>query len=71
MYYILDNVTKYKSFWSKKTSEKLKSDAFFTASDTFYDLEEIRENGQKARQAMEQRSLDIILKRLVNETFEW
>ena len=37
----------------------------------FYDLEEIRENGKKARQAMEQRSLNIILKRLVNENFEW
>jgi CheY-like chemotaxis protein len=32
---------------------------------------EIRENGKIARQRMEQRSLDIILKRLVNEHFEW
>ena len=72
-YYILDNVTDYHySFWSKKIkSEKLKGDAFFNPTDTFYDLEEIRENGKKARQCMEQRTLDIILKRLVNEHFEW
>jgi len=72
MYYILDNVTNYYSFGSKKNkSEKIKSDVFFSSTDTFYDLEEIRENGEKARQSMEQRSLDIILKRLVNEHFQW
>ena len=74
MYYILDNVTNYRSFWSwskKNLHEKLKGDAFFSSTDTFYDLEEIRENGKKARQSMEQRALDIILKQLVNEHFEW
>ena len=74
MYYILDNVTNYRSFWSwskKNLPEKLKGDAFFSSTDTFYDLEEIRENGKKARQSMEQRALDIILKQLVNEHFEW
>ena len=67
MYYILDDVTKYR----KSKPEKLKSDAFFSPSDRFYDLEEIREKGKQARQAMEQRALDMILKRVVNETFEW
>jgi hypothetical protein len=43
----------------------------FMYDDLFYDIEEIRENGQKARQAMEKRSLDKILKKLVNENFEW
>jgi hypothetical protein len=73
MYYILDNVTDYHySYWSKKTKpEKLKGTAFFNPTDTFYDLEEIRENGKRARQRMEQRALDIILKRLVNEHFKW
>jgi hypothetical protein len=73
MYYILDNVTNYHySFRLKKIKpEKLKGTAFFTSTDTFYDLEEIRDNGKKARQTMEQRSLDIILKRLVNEHFQW
>ena len=72
MYYILDNVTNYYSFGSKKNKpEKIKSDVFFSSTDTFYDLEEIIENGKKARQNMEQRSLDIILKRLLNEHFQW
>ena len=71
MYYILDNVTNYHSFGSKKSPEKLKGTAFFSSTDTFYDLEEIRENGKKARQHMEQRALDIVLKRVVNETFQW
>jgi hypothetical protein len=39
--------------------------------DHFYDLEDIREKGRKAKQAMEQRALDKILKRIVNENFEW
>jgi hypothetical protein len=80
MYYILDNVTYYYTNYygedfppklRKTKSEKLKTDAFFSPTDTFYDLEKMRENGRQARLAMEQRSLDIILKRLVNEHFEW
>ena len=70
IYYVLDNVTKYHSFGSKNP-EKLKTTAFFSPTDTFYDLEEIRENGKRARQNMEQRSLDIVLKRLLNEEFQW
>ena len=31
----------------------------------------MREKGRQARLAMEQRALDIVLKRLVNEHFEW
>jgi len=34
-------------------------------------LEEIRENGKKARDAVEQRALDIVLKQVVNENFQW
>ena len=56
---------------TKTKPEKLKGDAFFNPIDTFYDLEEIRENGKNARYAMEQRALDTILKRIVNENFEW
>ena len=43
----------------------------FTDIDKFYDIQQMRENKIKAIQRMEQRSLDIILKRLVNEHFEW
>ena len=41
------------------------------SNNIFYDLEEIREKAQKARQQMEHRALDKILKRLVNEQFQW
>ena len=43
----------------------------FMYDDYFYDLQEIRDNSRKAREAMEKRALDKILKRLVNENFEW
>ncbi len=45
--------------------------AIFASTDIVYDLEEIKENGQKARQTMEQRALDKILKKIVDENFEW
>jgi hypothetical protein len=70
IYYVLDDVTKYHSFLSKNT-EKLKTTAFFSPTDTFYDLEEIRLKSKMAQQIMEKRALDMILKRLVNEIFEW
>ena len=50
---------------------KIKPTAVFTSNDIVYDLEEIRENGKKARQQMEQRALDKILKSIVNENFQW
>ncbi len=37
----------------------------------YYDLEEIKINAKKARQNMEKRALDLVLKRLVNKHFEW
>ena len=43
----------------------------FMYDDDFYDLEEIRKKGRRAREAMEQRALDKILKKIVNENFEW
>jgi len=43
----------------------------FYKNDYYYDPEEIRENAQKARDKMEQRSLNIVLKKLVNEEFQW
>lgn len=53
------------------TPRKIKPNAVFYLTDIVYDLEEIKENGQRARQTMEKRSLDMVLKRLVNEHFEW
>ena len=45
--------------------------SFFSKHFEFYDLEEIRENAQRAIQSFEKRTLNLILKRLVNEHFEW
>jgi hypothetical protein len=58
------------SYFMRKP-RKIKHTAVFTPNDIVYDLEEIKENGKKARHAMEKRALDIVLKRLVNEHFEW
>jgi hypothetical protein len=47
----------------------------FNECDKYYDVEvficEMKRTGQKARQQMEIRSLNMILKRLVNEEFQW
>ena len=43
----------------------------FFEEDYYYDAEIIREKAQQAREKMEQRALNMILKRLVNEHFEW
>jgi len=43
----------------------------FYDEDDYYDPEKFKENAQKARQQMEQRSLDMILKKVVNEDFQW
>jgi hypothetical protein len=43
----------------------------FYEEDYYYDPEKIRENAKNARQQMECRSINIILKQLVNEDFEW
>lgn len=43
----------------------------FCPRDTYYDVEKVRKNAQRAIQTMEQRSLNMILKRLVNEEFQW
>jgi hypothetical protein len=44
---------------------------YFCQDDMYYDLNKIRENANKAREQMEKRALNKILKELVNETFEW
>lgn len=47
----------------------------FTEFDYYYNVEEfkceLKRRSENARQQMEQRTLDKILKRLVNEEFEW
>jgi hypothetical protein len=43
----------------------------FDELDYYYDPEKIREKAQLAKQSMEQRALDMILKKVVNEEFQW
>jgi len=44
---------------------------FCYKEDIYYDWDEIRDNARRAREAFEQRVLNQILKRLVNEEFQW
>ena len=43
----------------------------FFESDTYYDYTKIRDNANNARNSMESRALNKILKNIVNEEFEW
>ena len=40
-------------------------------NDIIYDLDKIKQDSKRAKESFEQRSLNKILKRLVNENFEW
>lgn len=69
-YIILTNVTLIKN------GEKYKiPDVLFDREDTFYDgvkyINQIKDNARNARQQMETRALNKILKGIVNETFQW
>jgi hypothetical protein len=67
---LLSNIIK-KDKQRHSLSEKLKGISYFSRQYTFYDVEEIRKNAKNARQSMEKRTLDIILKKVVNENFQW
>jgi hypothetical protein len=59
-----------------KNGEKYKMPyALFDKEDIFYDgvtyINKIKDNARKATQQMESRALDQILKRLINEEFQW
>jgi hypothetical protein len=74
LYYYLWDVTVYLRNTNIKFTRKDESylgALLLNSKDIFYDLEKIRENAQRAIQQMEQRSLNMILKRVVNEEFEW
>jgi len=83
-YFILTNGKKYKgTFYDFKYSfmdDEIETFAVFklkrltclyTIKDTFYDVEYTRINAYKARHNMELRALRTILKKIVNEDFEW
>ena len=57
-----------------KTPYHVKPCKIFSKWDKYLELTEmnkISKKGKKARQQMEKRSLNMVLKRLVNEDFEW
>lgn len=83
-YYIISNGEKYKGIFDDYKYSYMSGDRdvyawfynetfsdFYTDDDDFYDVEEIKKNAQKAIQSMEERSLNMILKRLVNDEFQW
>jgi hypothetical protein len=43
----------------------------FYEDDYYYDPEQIKRNAQIARNQMEERSMNMVLKKLVNEEFKW
>lgn len=57
-----------------RTPYDVKRTGRFTIWDEYYDLKEMKtliENARMARQTMEKRALNMVLKRIVNEHFEW
>lgn len=72
VYFDFDN-SHYLTFINVKSITKNLSVSYlaFCPRDTYYDVEKVRKNSQKAIQTMEQRTLNMILKRLVNEEFQW
>ncbi len=59
-----------------KNGEKYKiPEALFDKEDIFYDeaiyMNKIKDNARKARDQMESRALNKILKGIINETFQW
>ncbi len=54
-----------------KTDPILVQNVSILKNDTVYDLSKIKDTARKARESFEKRSLDQILKKLINEHFEW
>jgi hypothetical protein len=74
MYYSEDEIC-FSIIGSNTKGFELMGRRYFRISDNinYYDVEEmiVRVAAEKARRQMEQRSLNMILKRLVNEEFQW
>ncbi len=74
-YELHDVIIHYKSrFYSKynlRPNRYNREHVAMGIEEPYRDIEQIIEKGKRARQQMEQRSLNMVLKRLVNENFEW
>ena len=78
---IFDNVIENKTYPEEiiylghrvRQSALIRYDLIFFDNDvyTFHDIDQVKENKKNAIQSMEKRTLDMVLKRLVNEHFEW
>ena len=56
---------------NRKTEPILVQYVTINKNDIVYDLDKIKQDATQARQNMEQRALNTILKGIVNEEFEW
>jgi hypothetical protein len=63
--YVDDDIETHAMFKTKRLY------SYYTIEDQFYDVEYIMINAYKARHNMELRALKKILKKVVNEDFEW
>lgn len=54
---------------NQKKSENLH--ILFSQREIFYSINKIKYNAKKARESMEQRALDKILAKLINDNFKW
>uniref|UniRef100_A0A6C0D1V7 Uncharacterized protein n=1 Tax=viral metagenome TaxID=1070528 RepID=A0A6C0D1V7_9ZZZZ len=74
---IFNDVIEYKTYEETRLGYRptalLRYNLIFFTKDvyTFHDIEQVKENKKKAIQSMEKRALDKILKRIVNEEFQW
>ena len=46
-------------------------DGNFGKTEIYYEVDKIKENARIARQQMEKRAIDIVLKNIINENFTW
>jgi 3-deoxy-D-arabino-heptulosonate 7-phosphate (DAHP) synthase class II len=56
---------------SNKSNPILVQYVSINKTDIVYDLDKIKQNAKKAKESFEKRTLNMILKSLVNEYFEW
>lgn len=56
---------------TKKSEPIIVNFVSINKNDIIYDLDKIKQDSKRAKESFEQRSLNKILKRLVNENFEW
>uniref|UniRef100_A0A6C0D327 Uncharacterized protein n=1 Tax=viral metagenome TaxID=1070528 RepID=A0A6C0D327_9ZZZZ len=70
--HILWNVTvRIKQKTNRKSQPILVQFVTINKNDTVYDLDKIKQNAKNAKESFEKRTLNMILKSLVNEHFEW